>query len=61
MEPRQPEVGDFVSVQDHHGIFTVIDVRKNPNMVTVRLESNDSYTMNVPWGLLVYLSPEVSH
>jgi hypothetical protein len=56
---RAPKKGDRVGATGQNGTFEVIAVTTSPvNMAKLRLLGKPDFTIDVPWGALIFLTKE---
>jgi hypothetical protein len=53
---RTPREGDHVSIPTHQATFVVVEVRKTPTTVDLKMVNADHVEKDVPWGVLIYQS-----
>jgi hypothetical protein len=55
---RFPQKGDRVGAVGRNGVFVVIAVHENPNVVDLRLLKGGPTEKNIPWATLTFLDEE---
>jgi hypothetical protein len=55
---RIPKVGNRVGSFGHNGVFVVVTVHTNPDVVDLRLLDSSFVERDIPWTTLVYLDEE---
>jgi hypothetical protein len=56
---RQPKKGDRVGATGQNGTFEIIAVTTSPvNMAKLRLLGKPDFTIDVPWGALIFRDKE---
>jgi hypothetical protein len=55
---RIPEVGDRVGALGRYGVFAIVRVHTNPDVVDFRLLDGGTIEHGIPWTTLVYLDEE---